>query len=100
MRNLAISFYRNGYNCSQCILKAAEKKFKISLSEQTIKMCSAINNGFGVESICSVLVASVMVLGLIFDAQTARKMRIKFLNEFNSKYGNLNCARLKLKTRI
>ena len=95
MQDLAILFYKNGFNCSQCILKAAEKKFNISLSKETIRMCSAINNGFGVESICSVLVSCIMVLGLIFDAQTAKALRIKFLNEFNLKYGSLNCPRLK-----
>lgn len=95
MQEYAILFYRKGFNCSQCILKAAEKRFNLLLPQEAIKMCAAINNGFGVESICSVLVSSIMVLGLIFDAQIAKSLRIKFLNEFNLKYGSINCARLK-----
>lgn len=96
MKELAIAYYKNGYNCSQCILKAAATKFNFALPKQCLNMCRAINNGFGIKSTCSVLVASIMTLGLIFNKQTAKRLRIKFLNEFNSKYKSLNCAHLKI----
>lgn len=96
MQKIAVDYYKNGYNCSQCILKATSDRFEFSLPKQCLKMCSTINNGFGIKSTCSVLVASIMALGLIFNEQTAKRLRIKFLNEFNSKYKNLNCAHLKI----
>ena len=94
MKRLAIEFYRNGFNCSQAILKAISKKFDIKLPNECINLCTGINNGFGIQSVCSVLVACIMGLGLFFDDQTTKKLRIKFLNQFNLKYKTLNCERL------
>lgn len=94
MKRLALEFYSNGFNCSQAILKAVSKKFDIKLSNECINLCTGVNNGFGIQSICSVLVACIMSLGLFFDDQTTKKLRIKFLNEFNLKYKSLNCERL------
>lgn len=94
MKQLAVGFYKNGFNCSQAILKAVSKKFNIKLSNECLSLCSGVNTGFGIKSICSVLVACIMALGLIFDSQTVKRLRIKFLNEFNLKYKNLNCAGL------
>lgn len=96
MRKFAVEYYKNGYNCSQCILKAAAEKFNFTLPKQCLNMCAAVNNGFGIKSTCSVLIAGIMTLGIIFNEQTAKRLRIKFLNEFNSKCGNLNCAHLKI----
>ncbi len=97
MKRLALEFYKNGFNCSQAILKAVSKKFDIKLSNECINLCTGVNNGFGIKSICSVLVACIMSLGLFFDNQTTKKLRIKFLNEFNLKYKSLNCERLREK---
>lgn len=94
MKQLAVGFYKNGFNCSQAILKAVSKKFNIKLPNECLNLCSGVNTGFGIKSICSVLVACIMALGLIFDDYTVKKLRIKFLNEFNLKYKNLNCASL------
>ena len=96
MERIAIEYYKSGYNCSQCILKAAAERFNFALPKQCLKMCTSINNGFGIKSTCSVLVACIMCLGLIFNEQSAKRLRIKFLNEFNAKYNSLNCSRLKI----
>ena len=95
MRKLAIEYYRNGYNCSQCILKAASVKFNFSLSKYCLKMCSPVSNGFGIKSTCSVLIAAIMVLGVMFNETCAKRLRIRFLNDFATKHGSLNCAHLK-----
>lgn len=97
MEKLALEYYKNGYNCSQCILKAAADRFDIVLPKKCLNMCRGINNGFGVGSVCSVLVAAIITLGLFFNEQSLKRVRINFLNDFNSKYGSLNCAQLKSK---
>lgn len=95
LRKNALYFYNMGYNCSQCLLKAAEKTYGIVLSKQALKMSVAISNGFGIESICSVLVAAVMIFGIMFDEETAKRLRIKLFNEFYDKHKNVNCGKLK-----
>jgi len=95
MRQLAIKFYKQNYNCSQCILKAASVKFNFDLSQQALDICSTINNGFGIQSTCSAIIGCLMSLGIIFNNIDAKRIRIKFLNEFICKYKSINCAQLK-----
>lgn len=97
LRKNALYFYNKGYNCSQCLLKAAEKTYGIDISKQAMKMSQAINNGFGIDSICSVLVAAIMIFGLMFNEDTAKSLRIKLFNEFYEKHKSLNCGKLKSK---
>ncbi len=94
LKEKALYYYKKGYNCSQCILKAAEYVYKIPISNQSMKLCSAVNNGFGVGSICSVLVSGIMVFGIMFDEVTAKKLRIKLLSEFGRGH-KIDCISLK-----
>lgn len=95
LKNKALYYYKNGYNCSQCIIKACESVYKIPLSKQCINMCSALNNGIGIGSTCDVLMAGIMIFGILFDAQTAKRLRIKFLTEFSEKHSSLSCPNLR-----
>lgn len=94
LRKKALYYYKNGYNCSQCLLKACEQVYGISVSKQSLKLCSAVNNGFGIGNICSVLVSSIMIFGLMFNNNTAKKLRMKLLADFSEKH-SLNCTALK-----
>lgn len=90
-----VIFYLEEYNCSQCMLKAAETVYNIKINDEFLEMCSAINLGFGIGSMCCCIIACVMILGALFDKQTASRLRIKLLSEIYSSYDSLNCANLK-----
>jgi len=94
LKEKALYYYRNGLNCSQCLLKACESVYGIPISKQSMKLCSAINNGFGIDNICSVLISGIMIFGLLFDEITAKKLRLKLLTEFKNKH-SMNCISLK-----
>jgi len=95
MKNKVLEYYYQGYNCSQCILKAAEQKYKIPISKQTLNLCKGVNNGFGIGGFCSVITAGIMILGLLFDEETVKLTRLKLINEFQEKYSSLNCSQIK-----
>lgn len=95
MKEKALRYYKQGYNCSQCILKAVEHKYNISVPKQCYSMCRAINNGLGIGGMCSVLTAGIMVFGLLYDDMTAKRLRMKLLGMFQEKYGALECGVLK-----
>ena len=95
MKDKAVYYWKKGYNCSQCILKAAETVYDIQITDQCLDICSGITGGFGTGCICSVLIAGIMVLGLLFDELTVKRLRLQFLTEFTEKYGTLNCSSLK-----
>lgn len=94
MKDLAFGYYQSGYGCSQCLLRAAEEKYGLRIDSKTYDMAGALNSGLGISGLCSVLIAAVMVLGALFDEETAKRLRIVFLTEFHKKYGGMNCGML------
>ncbi len=94
LREKSIYYYKKGFNCSQCLLKACEQVYGINISKQSMKLCSAVNNGFGIGNICSVLISGIMIFGLLFDENTAKKLRIELLTKFKENH-SLNCISLK-----
>ena len=92
MRNLAVKFFREGFNCSQSVLKAAEIIYNIRVSEQSFNMCKGVGSGFGAGNLCCALVGGIMVFGLMFDENTTKSMRIRLLDLFHQKYGSNQCA--------
>ena len=83
-----------GENCSRIILQAAAEEYGILLPEEVLAVCGGINGGFGIGGICSGLVASIMVLGLLFDEETVKIKRILFLIKAQDRFGYLDCSRL------
>ena len=83
-----------GENCSRIILQAAAEEYDISLSEDILVACGGISGGFGIGGMCSALVAAVMVLGLLFDAEEVKIRRILFLMKAQEHFGYLDCCRL------
>jgi len=97
MKEKALQYYRQGWNCSQCILKAAEAVYGLPVSRQCMNACTGVSTGFGVGGLCSVLIAGVMTLGLLFDEATVKRLRIKLFTAFHDKYKCTDCAALKAK---
>ncbi|MBE6008624.1 MAG: hypothetical protein E7235_05435 [Lachnospiraceae bacterium] len=94
MKNLAVLYYNEGYNCSQCILKAFEDKYSYHIEPTLYKSLNAVNTGLGVGSVCSAIVAGIMIFGLVFDDATAHRTRLKLLADFDAYYGSINCSGL------
>jgi len=94
LREKALQYRRQGYNCSQCIIKAAEQVYRTPISRQVIQACQGINAGLGVGEICVLLLAGIMIFGLLFDELVTKKMRIKLLTSFTEKYPIMSCSSL------
>lgn len=94
MEKLAVQYYQDGYGCSACIIKAAEHKYGFKMDSKAYKMISSINTGFGVGEMCSVVIACVMVLGLVYGEQDYKKPRLIFLTDFQRLFGSTNCSYL------
>ena len=87
-------YCQTGENCSRIILQAAAEEYDISLSQDILHSCNGISGGFGIGSLCSGLIAAVMVLGLLFDEETVKEKRILFFFLVQEKSGVLDCMRL------
>ena len=88
------TYCQTGENCSRIILQAAAEEYDISLSQDILTSCNGISGGFGIGSLCSGLIAAVMVLGLLFDEETVKEKRILFFFLVQEKLGALDCMRL------
>lgn len=82
-----------GANCSQAILLAAAEEYGFSLPQEILDACRGISSGFGIQGMCSGIVAAVMVLGLLFEEEVKEK-RILFLMQIQERLGALECGRL------
>lgn len=94
MKRLALMYYEMGYGCGQCIIKAADRKYKIGISSDFISAAAALGNGCGYGGQCTVITAVIIIFGIMFDEMTMKRLRIKFLDEFRSRYNDFNCCRL------
>ena len=94
MKEKAIAYCKDGVGCAGAILLAARDCFGIQIGEELLGGSKAISPGFGVGGICSALVACVLVLGMLFDTETAKRLRTVFLFRFHEKKGSLNCYAL------
>ena len=90
----ALKYFRSGCSCSQCILKACADVYGLKPEASCYNMLGAISNGLGIGSTCSVLTAGIMVLGLIFGENAAKRLRLKFMSEASKIYGSLSCPAL------
>lgn len=95
MKEKAMKYFGQNYNCSQCILRAAEDEYGITISSDCYDMCKGINNGFGVGTTCSALIAGTMVLGILFDERTTTRLRLKLFMLFQNRYRTFDCCKIK-----
>ncbi len=94
MKEKAIFYCQQGENCSLALLHAAHDVYGFPLSAEMKQSCGAINGGFGIGGMCATLIAAIMVLGILFDAEEAKRKRLFFLLEFYNMYGALDCPAL------
>lgn len=92
---LALKYYNEGFNCSQCIIKACDKFYGLGLENTTYDMLRCVSDGFGICSLCSVFAAGVMVIGLMFDERKAKGLRIAFLTEAAKAFGGTDCPKVR-----
>ncbi len=96
-------FYGSEYdlNCAETIIYAANEEYNMNLNKQTLKTMAAFGGGMAVESVCGVITGAISVIGILFTEEKAHESdRVKnltkeYFEEFTSKLGSDNCAKLK-----
>lgn len=92
LSDAAIYYYNSGYNCCDCILKAAESLYGLQIPQEEYRAFSGFANGYGVGGMCSALNGAIAVMGMLFGESEVSNMRLKLLSEFKRKYGGYNCS--------
>ena len=94
MREEALGYYRKDIGCSQSVLMAFEKKYA-ELPWQLKNACGAMNAGFGIGGMCSVVIAGIMIFGILYDENTAKRLRMKLLDQMADNGLSLLCPLLR-----
>ena len=98
-------YLKNDLNCAEAILYGANQVYGLGLSSDCLRLSAAFGGGMGVESVCGVVTASLMVLGYMFVEHHAHQSpEIKELSKdlfarFSKGLGDFNCKPLKEKYR-
>ncbi|NLM13286.1 MAG: hypothetical protein GX209_06035 [Epulopiscium sp.] len=95
MKEKAVYYYNKGYNCSQCMLKAAEEHYGLNIPQECYDVCKGLNTGLGIGSTCTLISAATMIFGLLFDEKTVKRLRMRYIDAFHDLHHALNCSQLK-----
>ena len=89
-RNAAGQYFKDGYNCSESILRAGSNLLGIKIDEQALRMATGFGGGIGhAGCVCGALAAAVMVLGLLkgrADATENREEAYNLSSEFHRRF--------------
>lgn len=92
MKNRAIKYYRDGCPCGQCLILAARDKYELDINDDLLKAMLMVSNGFGYGGMCAAAASAVMIFSIMFDEDTAKEMRLEFLERFKKNYRSFNCC--------
>ena len=89
-RNAAGQYFKDGYNCSESILRAGSHLLGIQIDEQALRMATGFGGGIGhAGCICGALASSVMLIGLLkgrADATENREEAYALSSEFHRRF--------------
>lgn len=102
MNKLAKDFYKQGYSCSESILKAAAEKGY--LPEELVKLSTAFSGGMSSGCLCGALAGSQLVISSNFgrselheDSSECKEKAKQFIENFKEKHKFTCCKALSAK---
>ena len=100
-KQMAGQNFREGYNCSEAIVRAFRDLLKLDISDEALKMATGFGGGLGhAGCMCGALTGSVMVLGALRGRTTtaeqlapAYEVSHEFHDRFKERF-NATCCRV------
>lgn len=106
IRNTAQELFKQGYSCSEALIRACYEE-GIILKSTDIKLLTSIatpfSGGLGDKCLCGAISGAQMAMGVIFgrktlsDSPIAKKLAGEFMREFKKKYPATCCRVLSKK---
>lgn len=88
-------------NCAEVLLRAANDKHKLNLSEDSFRMLQGFGAGFYSEKTCGAFSGSLAALGALYteerpsDQAKMTKAAKLLVKEFENEFGSLDCDDIK-----
>lgn len=94
-------FVTENHNCSETVIKLANDKYNLGITDNDLKLLSAFGGGMGCGGICGCLAACEAVLGKMFCQEKAhategfKDITGNFARKFEQEFGGIDCKDLK-----
>jgi len=93
------AYFRDGYVCSEAILKSMIEEYEPEASPGMTSMASGFGRGIQSGDICGIVAGAVMAIGYLTgrkdntqNNKTADKLSKEFRKAFLKEYGDTNCG--------
>ncbi len=103
LKQRATEYYKQGYNCAETIVRAANDEYALGLTEEAMRMCSGFGGGMGCGKACGALCGGICVISSKLVKSSAhqtpelRAKCTKLVAAFNRILGDTECKHLMLK---
>ncbi|MGX8834509.1 C-GCAxxG-C-C family (seleno)protein [Amedibacillus sp. YH-ame6] len=101
LKEVAIKYYKQGYNCSESILRAGNEVYDLGLHDKDMVMCAAFGAGFQIGDVCGALCGAACVISSRYvemkahDCEDLRPLTQKLVIAFQKKLGSRVCTQIK-----
>ncbi|MDD3049161.1 MAG: C-GCAxxG-C-C family (seleno)protein [Bacilli bacterium] len=101
LKEAAIKFYQQGYNCAESILHAGNEVYGLDLHEEDMRMVAAFGGGFQIGDVCGALSGAACVISSKYvenkahDYVDMRALTQKLVLAFQKRLGSRLCAQIK-----
>lgn len=101
LTEVAIKYYRMGYNCAESIIRAGNEVYDLGLHEKDMKMTAAFGGGLQIGDVCGALTGAACVISARYvetkahDYADMRPLTQKLVIAFQKRMGSRLCAQIK-----
>lgn len=102
LKDVAIKYYSEGYNCAESIIRAGNEYYGLNLHESDMRMTAAFGGGFQIGDVCGALSGAACVISCKYvevkahdHKEELRGITQKLVLAFQKKLGSRLCAKIK-----
>lgn len=101
LKEVAIQYYRQGFNCSESIIRAGNDVYDLGLHDKDMMMTAAFGGGFQIGDVCGALCGAACVVSSRYvstkahDSEDLRPLTQKLVIAFQKRLGSRLCTQVK-----
>lgn len=101
LKDIAISYYQQGYNCAESILRAGNDVYQLGLHDKDMIMVAAFGGGLQIGDLCGALSSAACVISSRYvetkahDYKELQAITQQLVLAFQKQMGARQCAQIK-----
>lgn len=101
LKETAVSYYMQGYNCAESLVNAADELWHLGLNEQGRRLAAGLGGGVQMGEVCGALTGAICALGCLIvetkahDCAQLKPMTLEIAAAVKEKIGFVRCDEIK-----